>query len=76
MCHAKHNRQDVRAFGAAYNELTRLPPGGRKPPMIISGMMKTLAFHHSTQGKSDRMPELSVQLENIQLKVMALIVPT
>ena len=29
--------------------------------MIVRGMLKTLAFHHSAQGKSDRMSELSVQ---------------
>jgi hypothetical protein len=35
----------------------------RRPlsPISTSGMMKTLAFHHSAQGKSDRMSELSVE---------------
>ena len=29
--------------------------------MSTSGLLKTLAFHQSAQGKSGRMPELSVQ---------------
>ena len=30
--------------------------------MSTSGVMKTLAFHHATQGKTGRMPVLSVKL--------------
>ena len=29
--------------------------------MSTSGVMKTLAFHHATQGKTGRMPVLSVK---------------
>ena len=32
--------------------------------MSTSGLLKTLAFHQSAQGKSGRMPELSVKLVN------------
>ena len=41
--------------------------------MSTSGVMKTLAFHQSAQGKSGRMPELSVKSVPVrQQKVLEL----